>query len=91
MSGKGRKSPLPLPLSPETILTNARVISKLDVHTLRLSFLRNGHQCLGHIPMKLRHDLEDLSPGDLVRVEMTPYDMDKAKIVAKLPPFPEEL
>lgn len=67
------------------ILSEARVVHKLADTVFRLEFVRNGYQFLGHVPGPLHQVLSDLDVGDEVRVEMTPYDLQKAKIVRKIP------
>ncbi len=43
--------------------------------------LENGHVVLGHISGKMRmHYIRSL-PGDKVTVEMTPYDLTRARII----------
>lgn len=46
--------------------------------------LRNGHQVLAHISGKMRKKFIRLVIGDNVRLEMSPYDPDKARIVYRL-------
>ena len=43
--------------------------------------LENGHQVLAHISGKLRTNFIKILPGDKVRVEMSPYDLSKGRIV----------
>ena len=43
--------------------------------------LENGHEVLGHISGKMRMHYIRISPGDKVTVEMTPYDLSRARIV----------
>ena len=43
--------------------------------------LENGHQVLAHISGKLRMNFIKILPGDKVRVEMSPYDLSKGRIV----------
>jgi translation initiation factor IF-1 len=43
--------------------------------------LENGHRVLGHISGRLRKNYIRILPGDKVKVEMTPYDLSKARIV----------
>ncbi|MDR1101210.1 MAG: translation initiation factor IF-1 [Clostridiales bacterium] len=43
--------------------------------------LENGHRITGHISGKLRSNYIRILPGDTVRVEMTPYDLTKGRIV----------
>ena len=46
--------------------------------------LPNKHQVLAHISGKMRKRFIRLSVGDRVKLEMTPYDLDKARIVYRL-------
>jgi len=43
--------------------------------------LENGHMILGHLSGKMRLNRIRLLPGDTVKVEMTPYDLTKGRIV----------
>ncbi len=43
--------------------------------------LENGHTVLAHISGKMRMNYIRILPGDKVTVEMTPYDLNKARIV----------
>ena len=43
--------------------------------------LENGHLVLCHISGKMRMNYIRILPGDKVTVEMTPYDLKKARIV----------
>ena len=42
--------------------------------------LENGHQILAHISGKLRMNYIRILPGDMVTVEMSPYDLTKGRI-----------
>ena len=42
--------------------------------------LENGHVVLGHISGKMRMHYIRILPGDKVTVEMTPYDLTRARI-----------
>lgn len=42
--------------------------------------LPNGHQVLAHISGRLRKNFIRISVGDQVQVEITPYDLNKARI-----------
>ncbi len=46
--------------------------------------LRNGHTVLAHISGKMRKKFIRLVIGDNVRLEMSQYDPDKARIVYRL-------
>ena len=43
--------------------------------------LENGHRILAHISGKLRMHYIKILPGDKVKVEMSPYDLTKGRIV----------
>ena len=43
--------------------------------------LDNGHEVLGHVAGKMRRFRIRILPGDRVRVELSPYDLDRARIV----------
>jgi translation initiation factor IF-1 len=42
--------------------------------------LPNGHEVLAHISGKMRKNFIRISVGDRVDVEITPYDLSKARI-----------
>ena len=46
--------------------------------------LENGHSVLAHISGKMRKRFIRLTIGDRVKMEMTPYDLSKARIVYRL-------
>ena len=57
------------------------VISELlPAATFRVT-LDTGHEILGHLSGRMRINRIRLLPGDRVRVEMTPYDLTKGRIV----------
>ena len=43
--------------------------------------LENGHVVLGHISGQMRMHYIRILPGDKVTVEMTPYDLTRARII----------
>jgi translation initiation factor IF-1 len=43
--------------------------------------LENGHVVLGHISGKMWMHYIRILPGDKVTVEMTPYDLTRARII----------
>jgi translation initiation factor IF-1 len=42
--------------------------------------LENGHELLCHISGKIRTNNIRIMPGDIVTVEMSPYDLSKGRI-----------
>ncbi len=43
--------------------------------------LTNGHRVLAHVSGKMRMNFIRILPGDLVTLEMSPYDLTKGRIV----------
>ena len=43
--------------------------------------LQNGHEILGHLSGRMRMHRIRLLPGDKVKVQMTPYDLTKGRII----------
>ena len=43
--------------------------------------LENGHEVLAHISGKMRMHYIRILPGDRVKLEMSPYDLSKGRIV----------
>jgi translation initiation factor IF-1 len=42
--------------------------------------LENGHRVLAHLSGKIRLNFVRIVPGDKVRVELSPYDLNKGRI-----------
>jgi translation initiation factor IF-1 len=43
--------------------------------------LENGHKVLAHISGKMRMHYIKILPGDKVRVELSPYDLGRGRII----------
>ena len=43
--------------------------------------LQNGHEVIAHISGKMRMHYIKILPGDKVRIDMSPYDLTKGRIV----------
>jgi translation initiation factor IF-1 len=46
--------------------------------------LENGHEIKAHISGKIRKHFIKINIGDKVNVELTPYDLNKGRIVKRL-------
>ena len=46
--------------------------------------LSNGHVVLAHISGKLRKNFIKIAAGDGVKMEMSPYDLEKARITYRM-------
>lgn len=64
----------------ETIEMQGEVVENLPNATFRVK-LENGHVILGYISGKMRMHYIRILPGDKVTVEMTPYDLTRARII----------
>jgi translation initiation factor IF-1 len=64
----------------DVIQFEGEVIEALPNTMFRVT-LENGHVVLCHISGKMRMNYIRILPGDKVTVEMTPYDLNKARIV----------
>ncbi len=45
--------------------------------------LENGHIVIAHISGKMRMHYIKILPGDKVKLEMSPYDLTKARIISR--------
>ncbi|MEN6391527.1 MAG: translation initiation factor IF-1, partial [Syntrophomonas sp.] len=43
--------------------------------------LENGHKVLAHISGKMRMNFIRILPGDRVMVELSPYDLNRGRII----------
>jgi len=63
----------------DVIVIDGKVIEALPNAMFRVE-LDNGHVVLCHISGKMRMHYIKILPGDKVRVEITPYSLDKGRI-----------
>lgn len=47
--------------------------------------LPNGHKVLAHVSGKMRMHFIRILPGDKVTIEMSPYDLDRGRIIYRQP------
>ena len=64
----------------DRIEMQGEVLENLPNATFRVK-LENGHVVLGYISGKMRMHYIRILPGDKVTVEMTPYDLSRARII----------
>jgi translation initiation factor IF-1 len=67
----------------QTIQTEGKITSVLAGTMFRVE-LENKHSVLAHISGKMRKRFIRLTTGDRVKIEMSPYDLDKARITYRL-------
>jgi translation initiation factor IF-1 len=83
--GYGRPSQEPAePEDKEAPIELEGTVSAVLAGTMFKVKLRNGHEVLAHISGKMRKRFIRLVIGDQVKIEMSPYDADKARIVYRL-------
>jgi len=63
----------------DNIEMNGTVIETLPNTMFRVQ-LENGHIIIAHISGKMRKNYIRILTGDKVKVEMTPYDLNKGRI-----------
>jgi translation initiation factor IF-1 len=73
----GGGSPLP---KEEGIQVEGTVVEPLPNAMFRVE-LENGHKVLAHISGKMRMHFIKILPGDKVTVELSPYDLNRGRIV----------
>ncbi len=56
------------------------VVKELLPNTMFRVELPNGHEVLAHISGKMRLHFIRILPGDMVTLEMSPYDLSKGRI-----------
>jgi translation initiation factor IF-1 len=64
----------------ELIELEGTVIETLPNTTFKVR-LDNGHELLAHISGKLRMHYIKILPGDKVKLEISPYDLNKGRII----------
>lgn len=71
-------------MAKEEAITTDGVIMEVLPGTMFRVQLSNGHMVLAHISGKMRKHFIRIVPGDKVTVEMSPYDLTKARIVFRV-------
>ena len=64
----------------DSIRLQAKVTDALPNAMFRVE-LENGHKVLAHVSGKMRMHFIRILPGDTVVVEMSPYDLNRGRIV----------
>lgn len=63
-----------------SIEADGTIIEALSNAMFRVE-LENGHEVVAHISGKMRMNYIKILPGDRVKLEMSPYDLSKGRIV----------
>ena len=67
----------------KSIEQEGKIIEALSNAMFRVE-LENGHVVTSHISCKMRLHYIKLLPGDKVKLEMSPYDLTKARITFRM-------
>jgi translation initiation factor IF-1 len=70
-------------LTESLIVTEGKIVTVLPGTMFRVE-LGNQHLVLAHISGKMRKRFIRLTTGDRVKLEMSPYDLGKARIVYRI-------
>jgi translation initiation factor IF-1 len=70
-------------MAEQAIETEGIIVAVLAGTMFRVE-LENQHRVLAHISGKMRKRFIRLTLGDRVKMEMSPYDLDKARIVYRV-------
>ena len=68
-------------MSKETAIEQDGVILEALSNAMFRVELENGHQITAHLSGKMRLHYIRILPGDKVKVEMSPYDLSKGRIL----------
>jgi translation initiation factor IF-1 len=66
----------------DAIRLQAKVVDALPNAVFRVK-LENGHEIMAHVSGKMRMHFIRILPGDNVIVEMSPYDLNRGRIVLR--------
>jgi len=66
----------------DTIRLVAKVKEALPNAVFKVE-LENGHNIMAHVSGKMRMHFIKILPGDSVTVEMSPYDLNRGRIVLR--------
>lgn len=68
-------------MSKEDVIEMDGVVTDTLRNTMFKVKLENGHEVLAHISGKMRKNYIRILTGDKVKVELTPYDLTKGRII----------
>ena len=66
----------------DVIRLQAKVMDALPNAMFKVE-LENGHKVLAHVSGKMRMHFIRILPGDSVMIEMSPYDLNRGRIVLR--------
>ena len=66
----------------DAIIVNGSIVETLPNAMFRVK-LDNGHLVLAHVSGKMRMYFIRIVPGDIVTVELSPYDLSRGRIIKR--------
>jgi len=70
-------------MADDEVEVNGKIVAVLPGTMFRVE-LENGHRVLAHISGKLRKNFIKITTGDMVKMIMSPYDLEKARITYRI-------
>lgn len=67
-------------MSKEDVIEVEGTVTEALPNTVFKVRLENGHEVLAHISGKLRMNYIKILPGDKVKLELSPYDLNRGRI-----------
>ena len=64
----------------EKIITTGKITECLP-NTMFKVEIEGGHKVLAHLSGKMRLNFIKLIPGDIVKIEISPYDLSRGRII----------
>ncbi len=68
-------------MAKEETIQQTGIVKEVLPGTMFRVELTNGHTLLAHISGKMRKNFIRIIPGDRVELELSPYDLTKARII----------
>ena len=65
----------------DVIEVEGKVLEKLPNAMFRVELQNGGHVILAHLSGKMRKHYIRIVPGDTVKVELSPYDLNRGRII----------
>ncbi|MDR2811725.1 MAG: translation initiation factor IF-1 [Endomicrobium sp.] len=65
----------------EKLIVDGKILESLPNAVFRVELVENGHVILAHICGKMRMHYIKILPGDKVKVELSPYDLTRGRII----------
>jgi len=69
--------------SKDFIEVQGEIIELMPATTFKVA-LENGHEILAHLSGKMRMNRIRILPGDRVKVQISPYDLNKGRITFRM-------